>query len=68
MLGVPRFFYQELVGDNRDPTYYGQTVEPGEAEKVLLRWRLDDGLYRVIFGDLSARTISAKELAELENY
>jgi hypothetical protein len=33
---------------------------------VLLRWRLDEGQYRVIFGDLNARTVTPEELARLE--
>jgi hypothetical protein len=46
--------------------YYGKTVIPKDADKVLLRWKLDDGQYRVIFGDLIAKTVMAEELAELE--
>jgi hypothetical protein len=57
-------FYLEL--GEKDPAYHGETAQPGEAEKVLLRWRLDDGQYRVIFGDLSARTVTTDQLAELE--
>jgi hypothetical protein len=34
---------------------------------VLVRWQLDDGDYRVIFGDLSSATVSAARLRELES-
>jgi hypothetical protein len=61
-----RMFYMNLTTDNKDPAYYGEIVQPGEADKVLLRWKLDDGQYRVIFGDLHAETVSAVKLAELE--
>ena len=51
---------------NSDFAYYGQTVTPKDKEKVLLRWKLDNGQYEVIFGDLRAETISAERLRALE--
>lgn len=59
-------FYMMLVQDKKEPVYYGQSVNPGD-EAVLLRWKLSEDRYRVIFGDLSARDVSADELAKLEN-
>ena len=59
-------FYEELVEKNKDPAYYGKTVGPEDADKVLLRWKLDDGQYRVIFGDLHADTVTADVMIELE--
>jgi hypothetical protein len=55
-----------LHHDGKDPVYYGKTVTPKDADKVLLRWKLSDKEYRVIFGDLHAETVSAEKLAELE--
>ena len=63
----PAFYYEKLVEDDKDPAYYGQTVRPDDINKVLLRWKLDDGQYRVIYGDLRAETVSPEKLAELEN-
>jgi outer membrane lipoprotein-sorting protein len=51
---------------NPDPAYYGQTVGPKDKDKVLLRWKLDDGRYEVIFGDLRAETVTAERLHNLE--
>ncbi|MFZ2147057.1 MAG: hypothetical protein WAV28_07540 [Sedimentisphaerales bacterium] len=62
----PAFFYEKLVEDEKAPAYYGQTVGPDDTNKVLLRWKLDDGQYRVIYGDLSIKNVTAEELAELE--
>jgi len=62
----PAFFYEKLVKDDNDPAYYGQTVGPDDTNKVLMRWKLEDDQYRVIFGDLSVKIVTAKELAELE--
>ena len=60
-------FYRGLVDEDRDPAYHGETVQPGEADKVLIRWKVSDSEYRVIFGDLRAETVDAATLAELEN-
>jgi hypothetical protein len=50
----------------KDAVYHGKTVGPGDKEKVLFRWKLDDGQYRVIFGDLKTETVSAERLKTLE--
>lgn len=60
-------FYMRLVQEKRDPMYYGENVSPGDSDLILLRWRLDDGKYRVIFGDLDQKDVSAEQLAEWEN-
>ena len=62
----PASFYKPLVDENKDPAYYGETVGPDDVDKVLLRWKLDDGRYRVIFGGLSVKTVTAEEMAGLE--
>ncbi len=59
-------FHGMLGEQKREPAYYGDTVTPDSPHAVLLRWKLDDGRYRAIFGDLSARDVSADELAALE--
>jgi len=59
-------FYYGLVQDKKDPAYYGKTVTPKDADKVLMRWKLSDNEYRVIFGDLHAETVTPAKLAELE--
>jgi len=59
-------FYDVLAQDGKHPKYYGKTVTPKDADKVLLRWKASDKEYRVIFGDLHAETVSPEKLAELE--
>ena len=39
---------------------------PADADKVLLRWKLDSGNYRVIFGDLKIEDVTPAKLKELE--
>ena len=56
--------------DQNDPdTYdYGDTIDegPDDAEAVLLRWKVSERQYRVIFGDLSAMEVTAEELGDPE--
>ncbi len=52
-------FYQKLANEKREPRYFGATVTPGDAEAILLQWKLDDGRYRVIRGDLKAETVDS---------
>ncbi len=46
--------------------YYGKTVGPKDKNRVLLRWKLGDGRYQVVFGDLHAETVPADRLRTLE--
>lgn len=66
ILKRPGEFYETLVLDEKEPAYYGETVGPDDADKVLLRWKLGDGRYRVIFGDLHADTVTTEALKKLE--
>ncbi len=59
-----RMFYEGLA--RKDPAYYGKTVIPKDADKVLMRWKVSDNEYRVIYGDLHAETVTPEKLAELE--
>jgi hypothetical protein len=56
----------QLEGQGKEPMYYGQTVTAADADKVLLRWKLNGTQYRVIFGDLRIEDVSPERLAELE--
>ncbi|MBN1510198.1 MAG: LamG domain-containing protein [Sedimentisphaerales bacterium] len=55
-----------LTSEQREPAYFGDTVTPQSPHAVLLRWKLDDGRYKVILGDLTTRDVLADELAKLE--
>ena len=65
-LQSPGFFYMMLVQDKKEPVYYGETVGPEDADAVLMRWKISDNEYRIIFGDLSVGNATAEELAALE--
>ncbi|MEQ8790903.1 MAG: hypothetical protein RIC55_31865 [Pirellulaceae bacterium] len=55
-----------ILRENPDAAYHGLEVGPQDKKKVLLRWKLDDGRYHVIYGDLRDETVSAARLRELE--
>jgi hypothetical protein len=59
-------FYNKLARDGNDPAYYGKDVSAGDANAVLMRWKISDDTYRVIYGDLSAENVSAGQLKEME--
>jgi len=59
-------FCDILEFDKKDPAYYGKTVTPKDTDKVLLRWKVSDSEYRVIYGDLRVETVTKEKLAELE--
>ncbi len=60
-------FYAQLVGAEKEAVYYGDTVTAENPEAVLLRWKISDGYYRVIFGDLTTSDVTAEELDGLES-
>ena len=59
-------FYKKLVQGRKDPAYYGEFVTPKDADLVLMRWKISDNEYRVIFGDLHTETVTGEVLKELE--
>ena len=54
-------FYQKLASEQREPEYFGATVNPGDSAAILLKWKLDDGRSRVIYGDLRAETVDSRD-------
>jgi hypothetical protein len=60
------YFYMTLVTDKKEPVYYGESVGPENADMVLLKWKVSDDHYRVIFGDLTAKDLTADQFNEIE--
>jgi outer membrane lipoprotein-sorting protein len=52
----------KLLAHNPGAVYSGKAVGPNDKGKVLFRWKLDDGRYEVIFGDLRSETVTAEKL------
>jgi len=59
-----RFYYARAK--EKGAEYYGKTVTPKDADKVLMRWKVSDNEYRVIYGDLHTETVTSEKLVELE--
>jgi hypothetical protein len=59
-------FYGVLLKRGQEPAYYGDKLEPGKANAVLMRWRLVTGEYRAVLGDLRIETVTAEQLRQLE--
>jgi hypothetical protein len=59
-------FYTQLNATTKDVAYYGDKVTAENPELVLLRWKVKDGVYHVIFADLSTGDVTPQKLAELE--
>ena len=59
-------FYAGLVAENKDPAYNGDRVTAEFPHAVLMRWKVEGGNHRVIFGDLTVGDVTPEELVELE--
>jgi hypothetical protein len=62
-LGQATVFHSYLLREGREPEYFGATVKPGDSDAVLMRWKLDDSRWRVIYGDLRVETVALGEQA-----
>lgn len=58
--------YAVLEKEGKDPAYYGDKVTAEFPHAVLLRWKISEGRYRVVFGDLTIRDVNTEELGRLE--
>jgi hypothetical protein len=58
--------YEYLAQRVKDVVYYGDSIDPQDSNAVLIQWKLPDGQYRVVFGDLREEMVSAEELIRLQ--
>ena len=58
--------YTTLEREGKDPAYYGDRVSAAAPQAVLFRWKIGDGTYRVVFGDLRTEDVSSDKLIQLE--
>lgn len=59
-------FYDHLAREGKDVTYYSNKIDSEDKYAVLIHWKLPDGKYRVIFGDLRPGTVSSEVLIILQ--
>ncbi len=65
-LSAAKSRYEYLAQRVEDVVYYGDSIDPEDSNAVLIQWKLSDGEYRVVFGDLREKTVSAEELIKLQ--
>jgi len=65
-LSALRSRYERLMERGEEVVYYGDKADLGNGMAVLLHWKTSDGKYRVVFGDLSERTVSPETLIRLQ--
>ena len=65
-LETTTMFYGELVFQDKDVAYHGEVVTSDDSNLPLLRWKISDNEYRVIFGDLRIDDVRKEELIVLE--
>jgi len=58
-------FYDKLNREKRSAQYHGDAVSRQDAGRVLISWTEPKERYRVVFGDLTAKTLSAAQFAQL---
>ena len=59
-------FTRMLGMQQADPVYHGDVVTPADTQLPLMRWKLSETEYQVIFGDLRTETVTTDTLAQLE--
>jgi hypothetical protein len=59
-------FRDELAAQGREVVYYGRPAKRDDPCAIVMHWKLPDGRYGVILGDLTTRTVSAKTLISLQ--
>ena len=63
---IARSRYEYLVEKGRDVSYFGDSVERGDSNSILMQWKINDNQYGVMFGDLSTKTVDAEQLIKLQ--
>ncbi len=64
-LSPDKIKYKSLIQQGIDVVHYGSDVK-NDTNSVIMHWRLDDGQYDVMFGNLNTKTVSAAELIKLQ--
>jgi hypothetical protein len=58
--------YEDLVDQGKEVVYYGNNIDLGDSDAVLLQWKLSEGKYNVLFADFRMKEVSAEELIKLQ--
>jgi len=55
-------FYDKLIREKKDVAYYGHKITVEDSSKILMRWKISNDRYRVIYGDLSIKEVTEGNL------
>jgi hypothetical protein len=58
--------YENLIQKGEQAEYYADERSLNDKDAILLQWKLADGKYKVIMGDLREETVTAEELVQLQ--
>ena len=60
-------FCEELRKQGEEAVYYGNTIKPGDGNSILMYTTAPEGKYRIVFGDMKSKTVTAEELIKLQS-
>ena len=58
--------HERLLAQGREVVYYGDNVDLKDRYAVVMHWKLPNGKYGVILGDLTAKTVTPELLIMLQ--
>jgi hypothetical protein len=59
-------FYEYLAKQGKEVVFYAESANINDSNSVLMQWKVSDGRYKVILGDLREIEVSAEELIKLQ--
>jgi len=59
--------YKTLRETGKEVVYYGDKEISQDNDSIIMQWKIQDGKYSVVFGDLSVKTVTAEELVRLQS-
>jgi len=64
LAGLPKT--SDFFQDGREVVYYGEGVEKGDKDALMMHWKISEDSYRVIYGDFRTEVVTASELIRLQ--
>ena len=64
LAGLPES--SDFFQDGREVVYYGEGVEKGDKDELMMHWKISEDSYRVIYGDFRTELVTASELIRLQ--
>jgi len=65
-LSAAKLKYEQLVSQGREAVYYGEGIDRQDSNSIVMHWKVSEGEYRVMFGDMREKKVSTEELVKLQ--